>query len=49
METETEELRKEVREMDGHKEAAMAEALIELRHIEKIYQMGDEEVRATMI
>lgn len=32
--------------MDGHKEAAMAEALIELRHIEKIYQMGDEEVRA---
>lgn len=24
----------------------MAEALIELRHIEKIYQMGDEEVRA---
>ena len=31
--------------MDGHKEAAMAEALIELRHIEKIYQMGDEEVR----
>lgn len=32
--------------MDGHKEAAMTEALIELRHIEKIYQMGDEEVRA---
>ena len=32
--------------MDGHKEAAMAEALIELRHIEKIYQLGDEEVRA---
>ncbi len=32
--------------MDGHKEAAMAEALIELRHIEKIYQMGEEEVRA---
>jgi putative ABC transport system ATP-binding protein len=46
VETEAEELRKEVREMDGHKEAAMAEALIELRHIEKIYQMGDEEVRA---
>jgi len=31
---------------DGHKEAAMAETLIELRHIYKIYQMGEEEVQA---